>query len=90
MKGIFTPMDNSTHLATETSTVCEELDYELLTDESDWQDWRLTEDGVTKTVAIDLENNLVTVEIFHGNDEPKVYEYSAEDDDTARKVKSKL
>ena len=84
-------MDISARLAKETSEVCEELDYELITDEPDWQDWRLEEDGILKNVGIDLDNNIVSVEITGSDGDREFFrEYSEDEGNTAREVKRKL
>lgn len=84
-------MDTPARLAKETSEVCEELDYELITDEPDWQDWRLEEDGVVKTVSINLEDNSVSVEIIDADGDQEFFkEYSEDENNTAREVKRKL
>lgn len=83
-------MHTSSRLARDTAKVCEELDYELVSDEADesWQDWRLEEeDGTVKTVSIDFTNNEVMVDIEADGERIKYREYSAAEGDIAYTVK---
>lgn len=84
-------MKNPGRLAKEISKVCEELDYELVTDDPDWQDWRFEEDGEVKTVSIDIDNDEITVEIIGEDGERSFFkEYTEEDGDVTPAIRRKL
>lgn len=83
-------MNNPGRLAKEISKVCEELDYELVTDDQDWQDWRFEEDGEVKTVSIDVDNDEITVEILEDDERTFFKEYTEEDGDVIRLIRRKL
>jgi hypothetical protein len=83
-------MNNPGRLAKEISKVCEELDYELVTDDPDWQDWRFEEDGEVKTVSIDVDNDEITVEILEDGERTFFKEYTEEDGDVAPAIRRKL
>ncbi|MBC9706020.1 MAG: hypothetical protein H9W81_13810 [Enterococcus sp.] len=81
-------MYSPSRLASDTIKVCEELDYEQVSADTSWQDWRLEEeDGRVKTVGIDLANNEVMLDVEDGGERVMYREYSAYEEHAAVDVK---
>lgn len=81
-------MYTPSRLAKDTAKVCEELNYDLVSNDSTWQDWRFEEeDGTVKTVGIDLANNEVMLDVEADGERVMYREYSASEDHAAMDVK---
>lgn len=76
--------------AKKASLLCQDLGFDVVSSDEDWEDFRLEEESQVTVVSVDHYDDRVTIETMEDGEIITRVEFSVEDGDTIEKVKQSL